>query len=59
VTARHEVVTDARAEEMPADLHLQTVRASAGGRDLPAARGGYTFELDGPLEVALTLASAR
>jgi hypothetical protein len=59
VTARLEVVPDARAEEMPADLHLQTVRASAGGRDLPAARGGYTFELDGPLEVALTLASAR
>jgi len=59
IAAGVEHVPDARAQDMPADLRLETVRATAAGRELPAARGGYTFGLDGPLEVVLTLASSR
>jgi hypothetical protein len=59
ITARAEHVPDARTPDMPSDLRLATVRATAAGRELPAARGGYTFALDGPLEVVLTLASPR
>ncbi len=59
INARADHVPDARTEDMPADVHLETARATIAGRELPAARGGYTFALDGPLEVVLTLAAAR
>ena len=59
IAASVEHVPDALTPDRPADLRLATVQATIAGRELPAVRGGYTFALDGPLEVVLTLAPRR
>jgi hypothetical protein len=56
LSAEFELVPDARAEGMPDSIRWRAVSArTADGSDLSTVRGGFAFEVGGPVSVTVTM----